>query len=110
MQGITNMEPLLILPTKLYIPPSRPETVIRQLNTPVAWFSISEGDNEALIFFSYLISALQTIDPGIGESILPMLQSPQSDYRLVLTNLIQDLDQRDVEMVLVLDDYRMAPQ
>ena len=139
------MQPLPILPTKLYIPQSRPETVIRnhllnlindnfrlktilvaapagfgkttlvcnwirQLNTPVAWFSISEGDNEALIFFSYLISALQTIDPGIGESILPMLQSPQSDYRLVLTNLIQDLDQRDVEMVLVLDDYYKARQ
>jgi len=134
------MEPLLILPTKLYILPSRPETVIRyhllnlfndnfrlktilvaapagfgkitlvsnwirQLNNSVAWFSISEGDTEAVIFFSFLISALQTIDPGIGKSALTMLQAPQADYKRVLTDLIQDIDQRDVDMVLVLDDY-----
>jgi LuxR family maltose regulon positive regulatory protein len=134
------MEPLLILPTKLYIPPSRPETVIRhhllnlindnfrlktilvaapagfgkttllcnwiqQLNHPVAWFSVSEGDNDPVIFFSYLISALQTIDPMLGESVFPMLQSPQMDFNLVLTNLIQVIDQRNDEMVLVLDDY-----
>jgi LuxR family maltose regulon positive regulatory protein len=134
------MEPQLILPTKLYIPPSRPEIVIRknllnlindnfrfktilvaapagfgkttlvcnwirQLNTPVAWFSIGEGDNDPVIFFSYLISSLQTVDPKIGASALPMLQAPDTDYKVVLTRLIQDIDQRGEELILVLDDY-----
>ena len=134
------MEPHLILPTKLYIPPSRPESVdrfhlirllnenfrlktillsapagfgkttlisnwIRNLDFPGAWFSVNKGDNDPVIFFSYLIAALQTIDPTIGEPALAILQSPQADFELVLTHLIRSLDKGEKDLVLVLDDY-----
>ena len=43
----------------------------------VAWLSLEEGDSDPTRFFIYLISALQTITPNIGEKLLGILQSPQ---------------------------------
>ena len=44
---------------------------------PVAWLSLETQDNEPVRFFSYLVAALQTLDPGIGTSALELLQTPQ---------------------------------
>ena len=44
---------------------------------PVAWLSLDEGDSDPSRFLTYLIAALQTVAPGIGEGILTVLQSPQ---------------------------------
>lgn len=45
---------------------------------PVTWISVDEGDNDPIRFWTYLITACQTIQRGIGESGLALLQSPQS--------------------------------
>ena len=63
---------------------------IRQTDKPVAWFSISEVDNDPSTFLSYVLAALQTIDSRIGQSTLPILQSSHPDYEGVLTNLIRE--------------------
>ena len=34
---------------------------------PVAWLSLEPGDNEPVLFLSYLIAALQTLDPQLGS-------------------------------------------
>ena len=34
---------------------------------PVAWLSLDEGDNDPARFLTYLVAALQTIAPQIGE-------------------------------------------
>ncbi len=41
-----------------------------------AWYSIDEEDDDSNRFLSYLIASLETIEPGFGESIYPLLQTP----------------------------------
>ena len=82
-------------------------TWTKQTEYPVAWLSLDEADNTPSVFLTYLTAALQTIDPGIGESLLPALLSPQPPApQAVLTRLITDLTSR-AEMLLVLDDYHL---
>ena len=132
-----------ILATKLYIPPLRPNVVIRprlleQLNEglhhklilisapagfgkttlvsewlagcerPAAWLSLDEGENDPARFLTYLVAALQTIAPNIGEGVLSVLQSPQPPpIETILTALLNDLTTLSDHFVLVLDDYHV---
>ena len=79
------------------------------LRMPVAWLSLETQDNEPVRFFSYLIAALQTLDPGIGTSALGLLQTPQpAALETVLTLLTNDLSSGQTEdFALVLDDYHL---
>src|SRR3712207_4680464 len=55
----------------------------------VAWLSLDESDNDPSQFLTYLVAALQTVDPDIGTGMLSSLQSPQPmPARLLLTTLI----------------------
>ena len=76
---------------------------------PVAWLSLETEDNEPARFFSYLIAALQTLDPGIGMSALGLLQTPQqAALETMLTLLTNDLTASQTEdFALVLDDYHL---
>ena len=132
-----------ILATKLYIPPLRPNVVIRprlleQLNEGLhrklilisapagfgkttlvsewvegierlaAWLSLDEGENDPARFLTYLVAALQTIAPNIGEGVLGVLQSPQPPpIETILTALLNDLTTLSDHFVLVLDDYHV---
>jgi len=40
---------------------------------PIAWLSLDEGDNDPTRFLAYLVAALQTIAPNIGEQVLAAL-------------------------------------
>lgn len=44
---------------------------------PVAWVSLDAGDNDPLLFWSYLLAALDTLAPGISAPALALLRSPQ---------------------------------
>src|SRR5881275_1967692 len=78
---------------------------------PVAWLSLEPGDNEPVRFLSYLIAALQTLDPHPGAVALTLLQMPQpAAAETVLTLLTNDVGShgRDGgDFVLVLDDYHV---
>src|ERR671910_2096212 len=41
----------------------------------VAWLSLDEGDNDPTRFLSYLVTALRTVEVGIGEGVMTALQS-----------------------------------
>src|SRR5438067_12775282 len=41
---------------------------------PVAWLSLEAEDNDPTRFLSYLIAALQTLDPHIGMTALALLR------------------------------------
>jgi LuxR family maltose regulon positive regulatory protein len=75
----------------------------------VAWVSLDRGDNQAASFWTYLISALQTVAPGVGTSALALLQGPPpAPITTVLTTLLNDLGGLDHDIVLVLDDYHVV--
>jgi LuxR family transcriptional regulator, maltose regulon positive regulatory protein len=75
----------------------------------VAWLSLDQGDNEPAPFWTYLIAALQTLVPGVGESALSLLQGPQPPpVEAVLTTLLNELSAVPDDVVLVLDDYHVV--
>src|SRR5437764_8327462 len=78
-------------------------------NRLVAWLSLDEGDSDPTRFLTYLISALRSIVPNIGEGALNLLQSsqapPTEEVRPVLLNEITTT--MPGNFVLVLDDYHV---
>ncbi len=72
----------------------------------VAWLSLDEADNNLERFISYLIAALQTIKPGIGEGLMAAIQSPQPLlFEPILTTLLNEITTITEHFVLILDDY-----
>ena len=75
---------------------------------PVAWLSLDAGDSDPGRFLTYLVAALQTVAPGIGQGVLAVLQSPQPPPpESTLTALLNDVAAIPGDLVLVLDDYHV---
>jgi LuxR family maltose regulon positive regulatory protein len=75
---------------------------------PAAWLSLDQADSDPSRFLTYLIAALQTVAPGIGEAVLTVLQSPQPPpLESTLTALLNDVSAIPSDVVLVLDDYHV---
>ena len=73
-----------------------------------AWLSLDQADNDPASFWTYVIAALQTVAPGVGESALTLLQAPQPPpIETMLTALLNDLGASPGDIVLVLDDYHV---
>ncbi len=80
----------------------------RARRTSAAWLSLDAGDNDPATFWTYVVAALRTVVPGVGEDALGLLREPQPPpVQLVLTTLLNDLGAADTEVVLVLDDYHV---
>jgi LuxR family maltose regulon positive regulatory protein len=77
--------------------------------TPAAWLSLEAEDNEPMRFLSYVIAALQTLDPSVGTSALALMSTPESPpLERVLVLLTNDLVMRtEADFVFVLDDYHV---
>jgi LuxR family maltose regulon positive regulatory protein len=74
----------------------------------IAWMSLDEGDNDVSRFLSYLVAALQTIAPNIGDGMLAVLQSPRHPpSESILTTLLNEITTVSDNFVLVLDDYHL---
>ncbi|HEV3293073.1 MAG TPA: hypothetical protein VG123_29200, partial [Streptosporangiaceae bacterium] len=74
----------------------------------VAWLSLDRGDNDPASFWAYVIGALRTVAPGVGEGALALLRAAQPPaVEAVLTVLLNDLAAVAAEIVLVLDDYHL---
>ena len=74
----------------------------------VAWLTLEEEDNDPARFLSYLIAALRQVDARIGQSVQPLLGSPQPPQpEALLTALINDVVAASRPCVLVLDDYHV---
>ena len=86
--------------------------VTEWLNTlddwPVTWLSVDPADDEPGRFFTYLIAALQKIEPNLGQAIESVLRSgqlPPTD--VVGTTLINDILAMNGRFLLVLDDFHV---
>jgi LuxR family transcriptional regulator, maltose regulon positive regulatory protein len=79
---------------------------IARCERPAAWLSLDAGDNDPTRFLSYLVAALQTIAPNIGEGVPSVLQSPQPPpSESILTSLLNEITTIEDDFLLVLDDY-----
>ncbi len=73
----------------------------------VAWLSLDQRDNDPALFWTYLVAALKTAAPGVGESALSLLQPPEPPSEAGLVTLLNDLGAISNDVVLVLDDYHV---
>jgi LuxR family transcriptional regulator, maltose regulon positive regulatory protein len=73
-----------------------------------AWLTLESGDDDLTRYLTYIIAALQRIQPGIGSGALKMLQThkPQPPQALA-TMLINELSELPGRIYLVLDDYHL---
>ncbi|MBF6611892.1 MAG: LuxR family transcriptional regulator [Chloroflexi bacterium] len=80
-------------------------------DVPFAWISLDSGDNDPLLFWRYVLSAIDTVAPGATTSAMTLLQSPQAPaYETVLTALLNNVATTPnipENFVLVLDDYHV---
>jgi len=74
----------------------------------VAWLSLDQSDGRPATFWSYVITALQTVVPGVGADVLPLLQSAQPPIESVLAAVLNELSAVPNEVDLVLDDYHLV--
>ncbi len=80
-------------------------------NTGVCWLSLDEEDNDPYLFWTYVLSALQTQDPQHFASLLAQLQSSSPPpLKPLLTQLIHLLTESDHHVVLILDDYHLITE
>ena len=76
-----------------------------------AWLSLDRGDNDPASYWTYLITALQTVAPGVGADMLTLLQEPQPPpIEAVLSRLLNDLGAIARDILLVLDDYHVIEE
>jgi LuxR family transcriptional regulator, maltose regulon positive regulatory protein len=75
-------------------------------DVPVAWVSLDERDQDPLLFWGYVIKALDRYIPGLAEKLLPVLCMPQApSLEAILTDLLNRLQSCPTDFLLVLDDY-----
>jgi ATP/maltotriose-dependent transcriptional regulator MalT len=81
-----------------------------QIENRVAWLSLDEGDSDPTRFLTYLVAALRTVAPKLGEEVLEVLQAAQSQPPLIesiLTALLNEITTIPDHFILVLDDYHL---
>jgi LuxR family maltose regulon positive regulatory protein len=81
---------------------------VAPLPRSAAWLSLDEGDDDPARFLAYLVAALRTIAPNMGEGVLGALRSPQPPpTESILTALLNEMAALAEDLVLVLDDYHL---
>jgi LuxR family transcriptional regulator, maltose regulon positive regulatory protein len=74
---------------------------------PVAWLSLEADDNDPARFWMYVVEALRSVAPGIGDASLALLRAPGVNLvEEALPTLINELADVSEQFVLVLDDYQ----
>ena len=82
--------------------PSEPPTV------RFAWLSLDPADNQTHRFWLYLIGALQTVLPDLGQAEQRLLSFPQAPpVETILTSLLNQVGARSERVVLIVDDYHL---
>ncbi len=82
---------------------------LAQTTVPVAWLSLDEADNQPLRFLSYLLGAVRSVRPEVGqppEALLQTMDAAQLE-RLLTALLLIPLGESETPFVLVLDDYQV---
>jgi LuxR family maltose regulon positive regulatory protein len=71
---------------------------------PMAWVSLDEGDNDAVVLWSHVIEALGRVCPELPHATLAATVASAPLLEVALPRLVNALVERQ-EVVLVLDDF-----
>lgn len=81
---------------------------LQEVRQPIAWVSLDVGDDDPVLFWTYLLTALDTHYPGVADTAFAMLTAPHPPaLETMLHVLMNAIAMRDEEIVLVLDDYHV---
>lgn len=74
----------------------------------LAWLALDRKDGDPARFLTYVVAALRTVDPDLGQAVLAMLESPQpAPTESMLSALLNSIAALPYDIVLVLDDYHV---
>ena len=82
-------------------------------DSPLAWISIDEEDNDPARFFISLLNALQKLDSSFGEgiqSLLSSLENPAGEARRITSAFINEALEKLPETLLVFDDLHFISE
>jgi LuxR family maltose regulon positive regulatory protein len=71
----------------------------------LAWLSLDKRDNDAVLFWEYVVAALHTIREHLAPNAMALLRAPEPAVSAIVPALINDLSAGPEDVVLVLDDY-----
>ena len=72
-----------------------------------AWLSLDPRDDDPPLFWTYVVAAVRTVRPDVGDAAGRLLESPDPSVLAVVATLLNDLDAAGGDVVLVLDDYHV---
>jgi LuxR family maltose regulon positive regulatory protein len=75
------------------------------VQTPVAWVSIDQDDNDLSLFFRYLTLALLNAGIQCDETLINLIQPNGVGTKDFLYYLMNVISEKDHHILLVLDDY-----
>ena len=77
----------------------------------VAWVSLDEGDNEPVLFWRYVLTALDHAQPGLCTELVAYLDTQQAPpLRSILQALINRLAEQPEQFLLILDDHHLLTE
>jgi LuxR family maltose regulon positive regulatory protein len=72
------------------------------------WLALDEDDNDPARFLTYLVTALQQVEVGLGQDVLAVLGTPRPPpLTPLLTDLLNEVATLEELLILVLDDYHV---
>jgi LuxR family transcriptional regulator, maltose regulon positive regulatory protein len=74
----------------------------------VAWLSLDERDNDAALFWRYVVTAIGRAVEDVGGAALGLLDSSPAATEAALAALLNDLGGLKRDLVLVVDDYHLV--
>jgi LuxR family maltose regulon positive regulatory protein len=72
---------------------------------PLAWVSLDAGDNDPMLFWNYVVAALQAIEPAVPLTPPAGLIGEQDFVDAIVPRLLNELASLESDVALVLDDY-----
>ena len=77
----------------------------------VAWVSLDDQDNDPLRFWTYVLTALDRLQPGMCADLVAYLRTQQTPpIQYLLTGLINRLAESRQRWLLVLDDFHLLSE
>ena len=72
-----------------------------------AWLSLDADDNDPVLFWRYVVAALQTARPDVGREAAVALEPPEPRVDQAMRSVLNDLAALAQGVVLVLDDFHV---